>query len=123
MACNLTTMTYDKRIPSDNYSILKNPLNHEVTAFDYVDMDEDLHKRCTLFAINGEQVLHILDALEFYAKHYKKIAPPRIAQAMKQQIDNIHIEVVDAWRKGVRLDDWFDPVEFDISELLDDSED
>jgi hypothetical protein len=87
-------------------------------------MTEDECKRATLFAIDGEQVLYILDALEFYAKHYEKIVPIRVAKAMKEQSDQIHIEIVDAWKKGVRLNaDTFDPLEFDISELLDNPED
>jgi hypothetical protein len=112
-----------KHITSENYSILKKP-NTCVYAEDYLDMNEDEYKRMSLFAINGEQVLYMLDALEFYAKHYKKIVPPRVAKAMKEQSDQMHIEIVDAWKKGVRLDaDTFDPLEFDISELLDNPED
>ena len=112
-----------KHITSENYSILKKP-NTCVYVEDYRDMTEDECKRATLFAIDGEQVLYILDALEFYAKHYKKIVPPRVAKAMKEQSDQIHIEIVDAWKKGVRLNkDTLDPLEFDISELLDNPED
>jgi hypothetical protein len=114
----------DKRITSENYSILKNPLNLEVHTVDYLDMNEDEYRDMPLRAINGEQVLHILDALEFYAKHYKKIAPSRVAKAMKAQSDNIHVEIVDAWRRGVRLDaETWEPLTWDISELFDDTED
>ena len=109
---------------TENYSILKNPLNFGVSAEDYLDMREDEYKRATLFAINGEQVLYILDALEFYAKHYKKIVPPRVAKAMKEQSDQMHIEIVDAWTKGVRLDaETLEPLTWDVGELLDDDED
>ena len=108
---------------TENYSILKAP-NTCVRAEDYLDMTKDEHKRCTLYVINGEQVLYMLDALEFYAKHYKKIVPARVAKAMKRQSDDIHIEIVDAWQKGVRVDaDNWEPLEFDISELLGDDED
>jgi hypothetical protein len=113
----------DKRITSENYSILKNPLNLEVRTVDYLDMNEDEYRDMPLRAINGEQVLHILDALEFYAKHYKKIAPSRVAKAMKAQSDNIHVEIVDAWRRGVRLDaETWEPLTWDISELFDNPE-
>ena len=108
---------------TENYSILKAE-NTCVHASDYLDMGEDEYKRATLFAINGEQVLYILDALEFYAKHYKKIVPPRVAKAMKEQSDQMHIEIVDAWRKGVRLDaETWEPLSWDISELFDNPED
>ena len=108
---------------TENYSILKAE-GTCVYASDYLDMTDDEYKRCTLFAINGEQVLYMLDALEFYAKHYKKIVPSRVAKAMKEQSNQIHIEIVDAWTKGVRLDaDNLEPLEFDISELFDDTED
>ena len=108
---------------TENYSILKAP-DTCVRAEDYLDMTANEHKRCTLFVINGEQILYMLDALEFYAKHYKKIVPSRVAKAMKEQSDQIHIEIVDAWQKGVRLDaDTWEPLEFDISELFDDTED
>lgn len=113
-----------KRNPNtENYSIL-NAEGTCVYASDYLDMGEDEYKRATLFAINGEQVLYILDALEFYAKHYKKIVPARVAKAMKEQSDQIHIEIVDAWKKGVRLDtETWEPLTWDVSELLDDTED
>ena len=111
-----------KHITSENYSILKNP-NTDLRPEDYNDMNEDECRRMSLFAIDGEQVLYMLDALESYAKHYKEIVPSRVAEAMKGQSDQIHIEIVDAWQKGVRLNpNTFDPLEFDISELFDDPE-
>ena len=114
----------NKHITSENYSILKNPLNLEVRAEDYLDMDENDYRDMPLRAINGEQVLYMLDALEFYAEHYKKIAHSRVAKAMKAQLDNIHVEIVDAWRKGVRLDaETWEPLSWDISELFDNPED
>lgn len=108
---------------TENYSILKAE-GTCVYASDYLDMGENEYKRATLFAINGEQVLYILDALEFYAKHYKKIVPPRVAKAMKEQSDQMHIEIVAAWKEGVRLDaETWEPLTWDVSELLDDDED
>ena len=80
-------------------------------------------KDMPLRAITGDQVLYLLDALDFYAKHHKKIVPSRIAKTMRFESNALHIEVIDAWRKGVKLNDNWEPFTSDdelaISELLD----
>jgi len=64
-------------------------------------------KDMLLYGITGDQVLYLLDALEFYAKHHKKIVPTRIAKMMKYDSERLHCEIIESWRKGV------EPVEHD----------
>ena len=94
---------------------------------DYADMHKNEYRDMHIHAINGEQVLYILDALEFYTKHYKKVVPSRIAKAMKQQSESIRVEIVDTWNRGVRLHEMtWEPLtsddEFDISKFLNNHE-
>lgn len=74
----------------------------EISPMDF-EMGKNEYRDIFLHAINGEQVLHILDALEFYTKHYEEIIPPRTAKLMKYQSELIHDEIIDSWRHGVKL--------------------
>jgi hypothetical protein len=65
------------------------------------EMGDSQSKDMLLYGITGSQVLYLLDALEFYAKHHKKMTPPRIAKMMKYDSDILHCEIVESWRKGV----------------------
>ena len=71
------------------------------------EMGNNNVKDLLLYGVTGEQVLYILDALEFYAKHHKKIVPTRIAKLMKYDSEILQCEIIESWRKGV------EPVEHD----------
>jgi len=95
----------------------------EISPIDF-EMGKNEYRDVSLHAINGEQVLHILDALEFYTKHYEEIVPPRTAKLMKYQSELIHYEIIDSWRHGVKLHEMtWEPFTSDdelaLSEFLD----
>lgn len=86
--------------------IAENIPTSKLSPLDF-EMGNEKVKDLLLYGITGEQVLYILDALEFYAKHHKKIVPARIAKLMKYDSDILHCEIIESWRKGV------EPVEHD----------
>jgi len=118
---------YHMHMTKEQSSLYQDWIEYNIPASNLSPMDFGMGnsetKDMPLRAITGDQVLYLLDALDFYAKHHKKIVPSRIAKTMRFESNALHIEVIDAWRKGVLLDDNWEPFtsndELAISELLD----
>jgi len=70
--------------------------------------------RNILMSIDGESMLFVLDAIEFYSKHFQDKVPARTAREMKYNQEALHDDFVSAWRKGVAPSD-----ELNVYGLLD----
>ena len=118
---------YHMHMTKEQSSLYQDWIEYYVPASKLSPMDFGMGnsetKDMTLHAITGDRVLYLLDALEFYAKHHKNIVPSRIAKSMKYESGCLHLDIIDSWRKGVPLDDDWEPFTSDdelaISELLD----
>jgi hypothetical protein len=67
-----------------------------------IDFDMAVNKyRNILMSINGESILFVLDALEFYSEHFQDKIPTRSAREMKHKQEALHHDFLTAWREGV----------------------